>query len=66
MNSPKETEMKQLLSCRRTIVSLVGMTFLLVLGLVNKVDVSMTIAAIVASIAAANASQKILEKKENN
>jgi hypothetical protein len=58
--------MKQLLSCRRTVVSLVGMTFLLVLGLVNKVDVSMTIAAIVASIAAANASQKILEKKENS
>jgi len=58
--------LKQLLSCRRTVVSLVGMTFLLVLGLVNKVDVSMTIAAIVASIAAANASQKILEKKENN
>jgi hypothetical protein len=41
------------------------MFFLLILGLINKVDVSMTIAAIVASIAAANSTQKILEKKEN-
>ena len=55
--------MLALLKCRRTVVSLVGMSFLLILGLVNKVDVSMTIAAIVASIAAANSGEGIFKSK---
>lgn len=56
--------MKKLLSCRRSLLSLVGMVLLFVLGIVNKVDVSMAIAGIVASVAASNAYQGSKEKKE--
>lgn len=55
-----------LFKCRRTVVSLVGMSFLLILGLVNKVDVSMTIATIVASIAAANSFQAVNQPKKED
>jgi len=53
--------MTKLFTCRRTFVALVGMLFMLILGLVNKTDVSMTLATVVIAIAGANAAQGTME-----
>lgn len=53
----------KILTCRRTVVALTGLLFLLVLGLTKTVEVASHIVAIVVAIAGANAAQGILEKK---
>ena len=53
----------KILQCRRTVVALTGLLFLLILGLTKTADISSHIVAIVVAVAAANASQGILEKK---
>jgi hypothetical protein len=55
--------MKKILNCRRTVTALVGLTFLLILGLTKTSDVASHIVAIVVAIAGANAAQGVLEKK---
>ena len=49
--------MKQILSCRRTFISLVAILALLSLGLTKDADVAMAIASVAAAISAANAHQ---------
>ena len=53
----------KILQCRRTVVALTGLLFLLVLGLTKTIEVSSHIVAIVVAIAGANAAQGIMEKK---
>ena len=62
LNLDRQYKMK-ILQCRRTVVALTGLLFLLILGLTKTADISSHIVAIVVAVAAANASQGILEKK---
>jgi hypothetical protein len=50
--------MKKLFNCRRSILALVGLVCLTFLGFTNKLDVSLAISAIVASVAGSNAWEK--------
>lgn len=47
--------MKKIFTCRRSSLALIGMFLLTALAVVNKVDTSGSIAAIVLAVAAANA-----------
>lgn len=50
--------MNKLLTCRRTFLATLSMTYLLVLGLVHNADVAVHLATIAAAVAAANAWEK--------
>lgn len=50
--------MKQVISCRRTFISLVAILALLILGLAKGADVALSIASVAAAICAANAAEK--------
>lgn len=58
--------MMKVLKCRRSFVALIAIGCLTTLGLVNKLDVATAICGIVASIAAANASESFKKKEEPN
>jgi hypothetical protein len=58
--------MLKLLYSRRTIISLVGMTYLLVLGLVMKADVINGIVMIAGSVALGNAAEGALTSRKDN
>jgi hypothetical protein len=58
--------MLKLLSSRRTIISLVGMTYLLILGLVMKADVINGIVMIAGSVALGNAAEGALSSRKDN
>ena len=55
--------MNKILKCRRSTIALIGLTYLLILGLYSNADVSAQIVAIVTAICGANAAQAIFEKK---
>lgn len=56
----------RLLYSRRTVISLVGMTYLLVLGLVMKADVINGIVMIAGSVALGNAAEGALTSRKDN
>lgn len=56
----------KLLYSRRTVISLVGMTYLLVLGLVMKADVINGIVMIAGSVALGNAAEGALTSRKDN
>jgi hypothetical protein len=56
--------MKKIFNCRRSVVSLVGITSLLVLGLNNSFDVSLAITGCVAAICGANAFEATKRPKD--
>lgn len=56
----------KLLYSRRTVISLVGMTYLLVLGLVMKADVINGIVMIAGSVALGNAAEGALASRKDN
>lgn len=56
----------RLLYSRRTVISLVGMTYLLVLGLVMKADVINGIVMIAGSVALGNAAEGALTNRKDN
>lgn len=58
--------MMKLLYSRRTLISLVGMTYLLVLGLVMKADVINGIVMIAGSVALGNAAEGALTSRKDN
>lgn len=58
--------MLRLLYSRRTVISLVGMTYLLVLGLVMKADVINGIVMIAGSVALGNAAEGALTSRKDN
>lgn len=58
--------MTKLLQSRRTIISLVGMTYLLILGLVMKADVVSGIVMIAGSLALGNAAEGALSSRKNS
>lgn len=58
--------MMKLLYSRRTVISLVGMTYLLVLGLVMKADVINGIVMIAGSVALGNAAEGALTSRKDN
>lgn len=58
--------MLKLLYSRRTVISLVGMTYLLVLGLVMKADVINGIVMIASSVALGNAAEGALSKRKDD
>lgn len=55
--------MKRLLNSRRTYVATLGIICITALGVYLKIDVSMTIATIVVSIAGSNAIEKFSNKE---
>jgi hypothetical protein len=57
--------MKHVFKCRRTFIAVLGMICLTWLGLAVKAEVAGAIATIVLAVAGANASEKILKKKED-
>lgn len=54
--------MKKLLNCRRSLLALFGMSYLLIIGLYSGADVGAQIVAIVTAVAGSNAAQAIFEK----
>lgn len=54
--------MYKILHCRRSCLALIGMVCLMALDLINKEPCAVHIVTIVMSIAAANASEKVLTK----
>lgn len=58
--------MLKLLYSRRTVISLVGMTYLLVLGLVMKADVINGIVMIAGSVALGNAAEGVLTSRKDD
>jgi hypothetical protein len=60
---PSNRPINRILGSRRAIVALAAIVALLVLGLVNKIDTSMAIAAVAASLAGSNAWQKVTEPR---
>ena len=58
--------MLKLLYSRRTLISLVGMTYLLILGLVLKADVINGIVMIASSLAVSNAAEGALASRKDN
>jgi hypothetical protein len=56
---------RRILNSRRSVVALVGILALTVLGLVNKVDVSVSVAACVAAVAGAGGLQGLSRKESN-
>ena len=58
--------MRKLLYSRRTIISLVGMTYLMILGLMLKVDVVNGIVMIAGSVALGNAAEGALTSRKDN
>lgn len=58
--------MFKLFYSRRTIISIVGMTYLLVLGLVLKADVINGIVMIAGSVALGNAAEGALSSRKDN
>lgn len=58
--------MRKLLYSRRTIISLVGMTYLMILGLLLKVDVVNGIVMIAGSVALGNAAEGALASRKDN
>lgn len=56
---------KALLACRRTLVAIYAITCLTILGYFKAADVAASIATVALAIAAANASQSIMEKKND-
>lgn len=57
--------MLKLLYSRRTLISLVGMTYLLILGLVLKTDVTNAIVVIASSLAVSNAAEGALGSRKD-
>ena len=57
--------MLKLLYSRRTLISLVGLTYLLVLGLVLKADVVNAIVMIASSLAVSNAAEGALSSRKD-
>lgn len=53
--------LKKLFNSRRFVGAVIGMTYILILGLHGNIDVSMAIATIVSTLSIANA----MDKKEN-
>jgi hypothetical protein len=58
--------MLKLLYSRRTLISLVGMTYLLILGLVMKADVINGIVMIAGSVALGNAAEGAITSRKDN
>lgn len=58
--------MLKILYSRRTLISLIGMTYLLVLGLVMKADVINGIVMIAGSVALGNAAEGALTSRKDN
>jgi hypothetical protein len=54
---------KRILNSRRSVVALAGILALTVLGLVNKVDVSLSVAACVAAVCGAGGLQGLARKE---
>lgn len=58
--------MLKLLHSRRTLISLTGMTYLLIIGLVLKADVVNGIVMIAGSVALGNAAEGAFSNKKDN
>ena len=58
--------MLKILYSRRTLISLVGMTYLLILGLVLKADVVNAIVMVASSLAVSNAAEGVLANRKDN
>ena len=52
----------KILSCRRSLVAIIGIASLVAVAIINKEQVSMAISAIVAAVAGANAYEKRPQK----
>ncbi len=56
--------MHKILKCRRSTLALIGMTYLLILGLYSHADVGAQLVAIVTAVAGSNAAQAIFTARE--
>ena len=56
--------MKKLMSCRRSLIAIFAITCLMVLGLHNGIDVSMSIASVAIGLAGANSYEASRKGKE--